>query len=574
MMKEPHVGATVFMLCFHISCGGKSSSSSELVSSLNKFRMIKEDLFVPCHRHSFTSDEGDFPWPKKDIRNGFLREKIEESDGAYPTGGSKMNLKRIDNDGKWISNKSMIDDKFGFFSHNELKRRKKQIGNNKHVKNLKYFMFRYKRGLDNKLIRQNLLKEILWTLPQSINRTSDGKTYPVASNFSPRIPLEGGEKDAPPQLLSLKFRQNDTESVSNPLELSNSNEEEKNCRKSREIGVKGKTLKTDEDDEELPVHKRTSVQYSSLVGPSFLNASLHSKTHALAGQTARLTCLVKNLHNYTISWIRARDINLLTSGEVTYSSDNRFVAMNPSNGPRWVLKIHHVKLSDAGKYICQISTSAPISTAVTLLVTESSVEIQPAREVFLKVGSPVRLVCTLRGCPYPALPAWYRNGELQKNLRVEESTLIRVPTVSSTSISSPTSKSTVSAPEENLTINSTNLKKYVDSLPYNFSSEESEGLTNDPLSSVEGEEPLVEEVLIARVIFERPKATRDLSGTYSCTNTCTDPHNLTLHVLTGDEETAAMQHINVCAPLPFLSLSKFQQSFLLIFAIIIHSVYR
>ena len=54
--------------------------------------------------------------------------------------------------------------------------------------------------------------------------------------------------------------------------------------------------------EELPAHKRTSVQYSSLVGPSFVNMTFNGRTHALAGQTARLNCLVKNLHNYTVSY--------------------------------------------------------------------------------------------------------------------------------------------------------------------------------------------------------------------------------------------------------------------------------
>ncbi|XP_042216929.1 uncharacterized protein LOC121862674 [Homarus americanus] len=76
------------------------------------------------------------------------------------------------------------------------------------------------------------------------------------------------------------------------------------------------------DKEELPAHKRQSVQYSTLVGPSFINASIHAHAHAPIGQTAYLTCVVRNLHNYTVSWVRARDIHLLTAGETTYTSDN------------------------------------------------------------------------------------------------------------------------------------------------------------------------------------------------------------------------------------------------------------
>ncbi|XP_047500864.1 uncharacterized protein LOC125046905 [Penaeus chinensis] len=78
-----------------------------------------------------------------------------------------------------------------------------------------------------------------------------------------------------------------------------------------------------EDGGELPAHKRQSVQYSTLVGPSFLNSSVHAHAHAPIGQTAYLTCIVRNLHNYTVSWVRARDIHLLTAGETTYTSDHR-----------------------------------------------------------------------------------------------------------------------------------------------------------------------------------------------------------------------------------------------------------
>ena len=52
---------------------------------------------------------------------------------------------------------------------------------------------------------------------------------------------------------------------------------------------------------EIPIHKRTSVQYSSLVGPSFLNTSYQNQVRALAGQTAVLACVINNLHNKTVS---------------------------------------------------------------------------------------------------------------------------------------------------------------------------------------------------------------------------------------------------------------------------------
>ncbi|XP_069945060.1 integumentary mucin C.1-like [Cherax quadricarinatus] len=49
---------------------------------------------------------------------------------------------------------------------------------------------------------------------------------------------------------------------------------------------------------------------------------------------------------------------------------------------------------------------------------------------------------------------------------------------------------------------------------------------------------------IAKVTLTRPQAKVAHAGVYTCMNSCTPPVNLTLHVLIGDEETAAMQHLS------------------------------
>lgn len=70
-----------------------------------------------------------------------------------------------------------------------------------------------------------------------------------------------------------------------------------------------KKIDTNNKRHELPVHKRTSVQYSTLVGPSFLNVSYHNQVRALAGQTATLACIIRNLHNHTVSNLLLQFIN-------------------------------------------------------------------------------------------------------------------------------------------------------------------------------------------------------------------------------------------------------------------------
>ncbi|XP_064105649.1 uncharacterized protein LOC135215126 [Macrobrachium nipponense] len=300
--------------------------------------------------------------------------------------------------------------------------------------------------------------------------------------------------------------------------------------------------------DELPAHKRQSVQYSTLVGPSFVDTQLYAHAHAPIGQTAYLTCVVKNLHNYTVSWVRARDIHLLTAGETTYTSDNRFVAVNPGGGDQWMLRIHHAQPSDAGTYLCQVSVSPPMSTSVTLLVTQAVANIRPGAEVYLKAGSRVVLVCEVFGCPYPALPAWYRGQQLQDGTETEEG---RVQVTSPPTTKQPSS---TPAPSDNFS-GAVADDLLPQSHPRFKPSKHSHGgryhLTetsteSSPPNTMDTTSTIIPPVGLpfAKSTFIRAKASAVHSGVYTCTNTCTNSVNLTLHVLTGDEETAAMQHPN------------------------------
>ncbi|KAE9543193.1 hypothetical protein AGLY_003104 [Aphis glycines] len=69
-----------------------------------------------------------------------------------------------------------------------------------------------------------------------------------------------------------------------------------------------------------------------------------------------------------VSWIRHRDIHLLTAGRYTYTSDQRFEAIHEPHSENWSLRIKYPQKKDSGIYECQISTTPPIGHPVYLTV--------------------------------------------------------------------------------------------------------------------------------------------------------------------------------------------------------------
>ncbi|KPJ21504.1 hypothetical protein RR48_01340 [Papilio machaon] len=94
-------------------------------------------------------------------------------------------------------------------------------------------------------------------------------------------------------------------------------------------------------------------------GPHFDVAYSRNVT-ALVGKTAQLNCRVHDLGNRTVSWIRHRDIHLLTSGRMTYTSDQRFISVHNPHTEDWILKIRFPQRRDSGVYECQVGTTPPI----------------------------------------------------------------------------------------------------------------------------------------------------------------------------------------------------------------------
>lgn len=73
-----------------------------------------------------------------------------------------------------------------------------------------------------------------------------------------------------------------------------------------------------------------------------------------------------------VSWIRHRDLHILTVGGYTYTSDQRFQATHSPQTDDWTLQIKWAQQRDAGVYECQVSTQPVRSFFVTLHVVGES----------------------------------------------------------------------------------------------------------------------------------------------------------------------------------------------------------
>ena len=69
---------------------------------------------------------------------------------------------------------------------------------------------------------------------------------------------------------------------------------------------------------------------------------------------------------FQVTWIRHRDVHILTVGEYTYTTDERFMSRHNRDTDEWVLVIKYVQERDAGIYECQIPSSVPRSYPINL----------------------------------------------------------------------------------------------------------------------------------------------------------------------------------------------------------------
>ncbi|KAL7019645.1 hypothetical protein ACKWTF_011189 [Chironomus riparius] len=147
---------------------------------------------------------------------------------------------------------------------------------------------------------------------------------------------------------------------------------------------------------------------------SYFDPIIPRNVTALVGKSAYLSCRVKNLGNKTISWIRHRDLHILTVGTYTYTTDQRFTTTHHKETDEWTLQIKFAQKRDVGFYDCQISTQPVKSYSVRLNLVTPTASILGGPDFYVQKGSTINLTCTIRLAPdeSPAFIFWYHEDEV------------------------------------------------------------------------------------------------------------------------------------------------------------------
>ncbi|XP_076387580.1 protein amalgam isoform X3 [Megachile rotundata] len=155
-------------------------------------------------------------------------------------------------------------------------------------------------------------------------------------------------------------------------------------------------------------------EWPTLDSSHYFDTTTPSNVTGLVGETVELLCKVKNRGNKTVSWVRHRDIHLLTVNYYIYTSDQRIQSIHNPNTEEWILKILNPQKKDSGIYECQVSTTPPTSRRVYLTVVEPETEIAGGPDLFINKYSTINLTCLVKYAPDPpSTIVWSHNHEVR-----------------------------------------------------------------------------------------------------------------------------------------------------------------
>lgn len=155
------------------------------------------------------------------------------------------------------------------------------------------------------------------------------------------------------------------------------------------------------DENVTPLQDNFKQRIKQIERGSYFDTSASKNVTALVGKTASLNCRIKNLGNKTVSWIRHRDLHLLTVVENTYTSDQRFSSTHNKQTGDWSLQLKYAQIRDSGVYECQVSTTPPVGYTMVLSIVEPITTIPGGPDLYIDAGSTVNLTCIVKHLPEP-----------------------------------------------------------------------------------------------------------------------------------------------------------------------------
>lgn len=158
----------------------------------------------------------------------------------------------------------------------------------------------------------------------------------------------------------------------------------------------------------------------------YFDSNQSSNITVLENESVVLKCVVRNKGNKTVSWIRKKDLHILTSENFVFSGDQRFSVSHQPDTCEWNLNIEHATIKDSGVYECQVNTEPKIKLSVMLEVTVPEVlqeriiasansfngkvkfaKIVGSAEIHVKVGSTISITCVVNH-QVPSIQ-WFHN---------------------------------------------------------------------------------------------------------------------------------------------------------------------
>ncbi|XP_055298957.1 protein amalgam-like [Sitodiplosis mosellana] len=128
------------------------------------------------------------------------------------------------------------------------------------------------------------------------------------------------------------------------------------------------------------------------------------------GRDAILTCMVEDLGQYKVAWLRVDTQTILTIQNHVITKNHRISILH-SEHKTWQLKIKDIRESDRGFYMCQMNTDPMKSQTgyLDVVVPPDILDFPTSTDMVVNENSNITLICEAKGSPKPNI-TWKREG--------------------------------------------------------------------------------------------------------------------------------------------------------------------